>query len=243
MPYTVQFVGLVCFLRNNGGRKALLPDGRNPGDDIEPHDAAINVAPEAIEDAQGWPAPDASQPGVFRLDPCSISIEGAEDAGSLDTSNHDGRLPELRGIDPSFTIDLATAQTIARLDIRQGTLRAFRIPGGTAVISQLDVPHDGSIGITVTPADGGSQRTIRLRPGTEIAITNMGRRGSRNSSIEEENGHFRIYEKLSARPVSLSGPVTVPVSLSPSPSRHRFFGGIGPIDLSTSCSNTGCCTP
>ncbi len=240
MPYTVQFVGLVCFLRDNGGRKVLLPDGRTPGDAIEPHDASIVVAPEAVDDARGWPE-EAARRGEFALDPCSISIDGADAAGVLDTSGHDDRLPELRRIDPAFVIDLATAQTIARLDIRQGTLRAYRIPGGTAVMSQLDVPHDGPIEISVTPANGGQQRMIRLRAGTEIALTNTGRSGY--TTIDEENGHFRIYEKLSARPVQLTQPVTVLGEVPPSPSRHPFFARIGPIGLSTSCSNTGCCRP
>src|SRR5258706_5355707 len=176
MPYTVQFVGLVCFLRDNGGRIVLLPDGTSPDNGVEPHDAAINVAPEAVEDPRGWLDAEPVQRGVFQLDPCSISIEAAGISGTFDTSNHDGRLPELRRIDPSFMIDLATAQTIARLDLRQGTLQAYRIPGGTAVMSQLDVPHDGTIDIFVTPAEG-SARTIRLRPGTEIAITNTARGG------------------------------------------------------------------
>jgi hypothetical protein len=239
MPYTVQFVGLVCFLRDNDGRKVLLPDGRNPGDGVEPHDASIVVAPEAVEDVQGWPE-EAAARGEFALDPCSISIDGADAPGVLDTSGHDGRLPELRQIDPAFAINLATAKTIARLDIRQGALSAYRIPGGTAVISQLDVPRDGSIAISVTPANGGQQRMIRLRPGTEIALTNTGRSGY--TTIEEENGHFQIYEKLSVGPVHLTQPVAVLGEVPPSPSRHPFFARIGAIGLSTSCSNTGCCS-
>lgn len=241
MPYTVQFVGLVCFLRDKGGRKVLLPDGRDPGDGIEPHDALIRVAPDAIEVAQGWPDSEAAAHGVFRLDPCSISLEGTEVTGALDTTSHDGRLPELRRVAPSFAIDLATAETIARLDIRQGTLRAYQIPGGTAVMSQLDVPHDGSITISVVPTDGGSRRMIRLRGATEIAITNTGRSGY--MSQQEEDGHFRIYEKLSMRPVRLTTPPPVNSSLPRSPSRHVFFKAIGPHGLSTSCSNTGCCSP
>ena len=238
MSYTVQFVGLVCFLRDNGGRKVLLPDGRNPGEEVEPHDASIVVAPEAVEDAPGWPE-EAAKRGEFVLDPCSISIDEADARGVLDTSSHDGRLPELRRIDPAFTIDLATAQTIARLDIRRGALRAYRIPGGTAVISQLDVPHDGPIVISITPSKGGQQRLIRLRPGTEIALTNTGRSGY--TTTAEENGHFQIYEKLSARPVRLTQPVAAFGEVPPSPSRHPFFARIGAIGLSTSCSNTGCC--
>lgn len=242
MPYRVQFVGLVCFLRERGSRNVLLPDGREPGDGIEPHDASISVDPRAIEDAQGWNAASVSSGDFVLDDPCSIVIDNAHVAGTLDTSAHDNRLPDLRGIDPAFAVDPATAQTIARLEIRQGTLGVYRIPGGTALISQLDVQHDGPIAITVTPAGGGPGRTIRLKPGTEIAITNTGRGGYKRLQTDDESSHFRIYRKLTMRTVDLTEPPTILGEAPPSPSTHRFFKRIGAIGLSTSCSNTGCCS-
>lgn len=235
MPYKVQFVGLVCFLRERGGRRALLPDGRNPGDGIDPHYASIVVAPNAVDDAAGWNG-DASN-GTFRLPPCAISIEGADVAGALEAGEH--RLPELRAIDPNFEIDPETADTIAQLQLRQGTLKSFRVPGGDALISQLDVPHDGSIQIAVTPKDGSPQRTIRLAAGTEIAITNVA--GDDIYTAEAEpHGHFRIYERLSVRPVSLTTPTSTPAA-PPSQSQHVLFMRQTPIGLSHECSNTGCC--
>lgn len=240
MPYKVQFVGLVCFVRDHGGRTAFLPDGRIPPAGVEPHYGSIVVAPDSVTGAQGWPDQEGTSRGVYSFDPSSISIEGADVAGSLDTSGHDGLLPELRRINPDFTIDPSVAQTIGRLAIRQGTLRAYRIPGGTSVISELEVSHDGNTQITVTPDDGSAVRTIRLQPGTEIAITNMARGGY--DRIVEENGHFQIYGKLSARrPIQLDEPLTV-ANVAPSPSQHVLFARKVPIGLSVSCSNTGCCS-
>lgn len=235
MSYTIQFVGLVCFLRDNGSRKVLLPDGRDPGDGIDPHIASIVVASDAIIGDPEWPV---TEPGTFTLDrSCRVTISGTSSPGTLDTSAHDGRLPELRRIDQSFAINPETAQTIAQLDIRQGTLRAFRIPGGDATMSQLDVPYEEEIVIDVH-FDDADTRSLRLRPGTEIAITNTATHGYKMRT--EENGHFRIYEKLSTQPTHLIEPSDVP-AVPPSPTRHIYFARANPIGLSTSCSNTGCC--
>src|SRR5260370_4677070 len=172
MVYSVQFVGLACFVRGQDDRFVMLPDGRNPGDGIEPHFASIVVDGAAVESAPGGEDGAALSEGVCMLLPCSIKIQAAGDSGTLDTSAHDGRLPELRRIDPNFIIDRDRAETIATIDIRQGTLTAYQIPGGTALISQLDVQHDGSITIDVVPRDGSPSRSIQLAAGTEIAIAN-----------------------------------------------------------------------
>jgi hypothetical protein len=240
MHYSIQFVGLACFHRDPGTpeeRCVLLPDGRDPGDGIEPHFASIVVASDAVEEAAGWTGEEVSS-GVFGLPPCSIVFEGADTPGLLDSKNHDGLLPQLRRMDPNFTIDRTRAQTIATVRIRRGTLTAYGVPGGTAVISQLDVPHDGNITVTITPRDGSSARSIRLKPGTEIVLKNTARD---YRSVREPNAHFRIYERLSASPgVRLNEPET-PASVPRSPSRHTFFMQKEPAGLAMSCSNTGCC--
>lgn len=239
MPYSIQFVGLACFLRGSGERHVLFPDGRTPGDGIQPHFPSIVVDSGAVQSAVGWDDQEAVTRGEFRLSPCSLSIAGASDGGTLDTSHHDGRLPELRRIDPNFAIDRDRAETIATLDIRQGTLTAYQIPGGKAIISQLDVPHDGSIVINVVPRDGSAARAIVLQPGTEIAVANT---ALDYDDDAEENGHFRIYERLSMNPVTLCQPPMV-ADVPPSPSRHALFLRRLPAGLTSSCSNTGCCSP
>jgi hypothetical protein len=238
MPYSVQFVGLVCFYRERGARQALLPDGREPGEGIEPHFGSIHVAPEDLIAAEGWNGSADLSRAMFTLPPCTVSIEGADTAGTLDASAHDGALPQLRQLDPNFEIDPENAETIARVVLCNGVLRAYRVPGGTAAISQLDVPHDGEIKITVTPRDGSAVRTLQLRPGTEIAIANMAQSGYLTDAPHDN--HFRIYEKLSVRPVSLQEPTSVP-EIPPSESRHALFTRRGPIGLATNCTNTGCC--
>lgn len=239
MTYKVQFVGLVCFMRENGGRFALLPDGRHPPAGVDPHFASIIVDADAVEEAIGWENDAEALNGRFALPACSLTIEGADVAGMLDTSAHDGPLPQLKRIDPNFEIDPASAKTIARLHIRQGTLTAYAIPGGAAVMTQLEVTFDGSIHVTVTPDEVSSpQRSLCFAPGTEIALANMAAGGY--ADLDQQNNHFKIYEVLSAQPVSLTEPGALG-ALDESPSEHVLFTRATPIGLSTGCSNTGCC--
>ena len=71
MSYKVQFLGLVCFYRDDEGRLAMLPDGREPGAGIDPHYASIDVDPTAILDAPSWDV-QSRESGMFQLPPCAI---------------------------------------------------------------------------------------------------------------------------------------------------------------------------
>jgi hypothetical protein len=245
MSYKVYFLGLVCFYRVRGGRLALLPDGTTPPAGVDPHYPSIIVAPEAIEDAQGWGsnASTDTERGIFFLPHCTISMDGMEGTGELDVSQHEGALPQLRQINSNFEIDPERAQTSARLTLRQGTLTAHAIPGGEALISQLVIPHESSFTITVTPTDGSSPRTLRLQGGTEVIVANMGKQGvyPRAGRVEDpEHSHFRIYEKLSVNPVTLTKPSAVAALPKPD-SRHWYFLAQRGINLDIECTNTGCC--
>ncbi len=240
MPYKVQFAGLVCFYRESGARLALLPDGRNPGAGIDPHYGSIVIHEDWIEDVSGWSSSELEEPGVFPLDSYDVTFEGAGVTGTLDVSAHEGMLPQLRQIDPNFVIDPDAAATVARIPIRHGKLTAYRIPQGQAVVSELEVPHDGSITITATPRNGAPARTIRARAGAEIAIGNMAHRVYRNGETEHAP-HFKIYEVLSSQPVSLTELPAVSAQLTELQSQNPMFTGTGPIGLYVECSNTGCC--
>lgn len=240
MPYKVQFVGLVCFYRQNGSRLALLPDGRHP-DGIDPHYASIVIHEDWVDADDGWENVQR-EGGVYPLeDPCEVIFEGADAAGTLDVSAHEGKLPQLAQLARNFEIDPATARTIARVPIRQGQLTAHLIPQGSAVVSQLLVPHDASITITVKFNDG-PVRTIRARPDAEIAMTNMSR-GTFRDGEREGAPHFKIYEALSKNnDVSLTTPTAVNPQLTELQSNNPLFTSVrGPIGLYIECSNSGCC--
>lgn len=245
MSYKVQFVGLVCFYRERGGRQVLLPDGRNPGPGTDPHYPKILIDPKALLASSGWQSDEDTAEGIYEIPPAWVSFEGTEEPGALDLSKHDGLLPQLRQFAPQFEIDPDAAQSVARLRIRRGQLSAHVVPGGSAVMSQLIVPHDGPITVTVRPTDGSETRTLRLFPGTEIVLGNMaaGRFYDPNQSA---HGHFKIYEKLSVRPVVLNDPDEKAMAertktLPELDSGHWLFDGANRQNLSVSCSNTGCC--
>ena len=240
MPYKVQFAGLVCFYRQSGARLALLPDGRNPGAGIDPHYGSIVVHEDSIEHFEGWDASQIEEPGVFLLEPSDVIFEGADVSGPLDLNDHEGHLPQLRQSNPNFQIDPDTAQTIARIQIRQGKLSAYYLPHGSAIVSQLEVPHDGSITITVKPRSGAPDRTIRARAGAEIAVANMAK-GVYRGGETEHAPHFKIYEVLSTPPVSIDEVLMPPQQLTELRSQNPLFTGRGPIGLYIECSNTGCC--
>src|SRR5262249_3600205 len=110
------------------------------------------------------------------------------------------------------------------------------------------VPHDGPIKITVTPNDRRSpQRTILLRPGTEVAVTNMAE-DYPHIDAERERSHFQIYEQLSSprvsfdRHLSLATPPAAQEKAPASPSTHAMFRRPKPASLTVNCSNTGCCS-
>jgi hypothetical protein len=240
MPYKVQFAGLVCFYRESGARLALLPDGRNPGPGIDPHYGSLVIHEDWIEETSGWNSSELVEGGVFPLESCDVTLEGADVSGTVNVSEHEGKLPQLKQIDPNFVIDPDAAPTVARVPIRRGTLTAYRIPQGQAVVSQLEVPHEGSITITVTPRNGSGIRTIRAKAGAEIAIANMANGVYRDGETEHAS-HFKIYEVLSSQPVTLNSVSAPAEQLMPLQSVNPLFTGRGPIGLYFDCSNTGCC--
>lgn len=245
MPYRVQFVGLMCFARENGTRVVLLPDART---DAPPHEPRIVVDPEmVIKEKSTWPVETLSRVaralGEFKLPSCTVSMSGAEDPGPFITTNHEPRLNGLKAIQPAFDLDPASPNAVVSMTIRQGILEAFRYPRSPAddpfasVISQLELEHEGEITITVTPKDGADPLTIVLQPGTEVALAN-------DTMADESAGdHFKLYEKLDKNvppaPLGDTRPNPEGVFIPVSRSRHRIFAGAVEDDLR--CPNTGCC--
>jgi len=243
MSYKVHFVGLVCFFKEQGARLALLPDGTTPPAGIDPHYPSILVPPEAVQGSAGWDAVSNPHPGIYYPPSSTIVIEEMDVAGNLDVSQHDTALPHLREIEPSFAIDPETAQTSARLPIRQGTLTVHSIPGGDALITEAVVPHEADFTVTVTPTDGSAVRTIRLSAGSEVIIGNMAKGGVYKRAVpstDPQFSHFRIYEKLCTNDVMLPNPSNVR-SFAPPDTNHWFFVDQREISLDTACTNTGCC--
>ena len=174
-----------------------------------------------------------------------MEIDGAgQEPVSLNVDEHN--LPLLSDANAQFAIDPATTNAVVRLPLRRGTLRVFRDPRNSqddaAIISQLEVQHEGDVMITVRRRGSGrvpnAVRRIVLRAGAEIVISNVSR------ARENTQRHFRLYERLADRPdVSLErlGGLLSPAGLNPLPPTHRLFRAANSAGSGVDCGNTGCC--
>lgn len=279
MPYKVQFVGLICFVKHEKIIRALMPDGTNPDQGIPKHIPFICIAnPDIDEGGTTWPASQRISLGdiltVFWWTTRSqINVEGADKAGTLKTYDQDSRLPRLSLYPNHVKIDPNTAPAIADIPIRQGKLEAFRLPkspddGKGPLISQLDIPHDQAITITVTPNDQSASYTLKLFPATEIAFVHVSQEDVQNVLSEEirrvmrasfepaasasgsstartstlvNDNHFELYGTLAVPKVDLGSPGPTPLGFPDSKSTHVLFQS-GPIGTTPRCSNTGCCS-
>jgi hypothetical protein len=187
MAYKVDFVGLVCFFAQGDRRTALAPDGRDPGPGVAPHRARLIIESAQFMSATDWPSTDDGEIMTFAIDaPVVLSISGADGAG-VNAAQHDELTPRLSS-DRSLQVDLANAETIFRLTIGAGTLRAFQLELG--VISQWEVTdHQGEVTITA------GARSLTVREGTEIVLANLSDDPTGGSATEEA-AHFQIYKKL-----------------------------------------------
>jgi hypothetical protein len=249
--FKVLFVGLVCFLTDRtGSRPVLLPDGRDPGGEVEPHFPYIVVNPDAVIDRDGWETDDAEvsgfmQRGFFRLPQCTLNISGVDGKGPFDHAQHDGGVPSLIGADPRAQIS-RSPKAVVKLTISSGKLEAFRRPvqddvdlqnDDVAVVSRLTVDYEDDIVIGVDGA--GGRRMLRLKPGTELAIANI----ALPPDTERHGSHFQIYAKLLTRSSLREQAQRVSRTVSPLPSDHFIFtsGRFGVNDGTARCGNQGCC--
>ncbi|HYK02846.1 MAG TPA: hypothetical protein VE974_13890 [Thermoanaerobaculia bacterium] len=273
--YKVQIVGLAYFLPEPGQRHVLFPDGRNVPN-VVPHLATIAVAADDLAGnvpLTGWSDDQIMRTPVnaffsgtgadrellqFVLDGDSIEIEGAsveETDEPLDTRAHDNQLqPLTRGASGArVSISAANANTVADVQIRRGSLHAFRYPGsnndGTgAIISELRVPYDrDTVTITVRPkqdektvssSSEDNVRTITVKNGSEIALVNASRPDQ--SDLEDETDHFGIYGQLAPGRLSVGTPRATPIPFPRSRSEHLLFLTPGAIGSSVKCNNTCC---
>jgi len=253
--YELMFVGLVCFLNQDNGaskaRLALLPDGTNPGLNVQKHFPYIVVNPGAVVQKSGWDTNDANltalmNHGAFRLPKCTLQISGTENGANLDPMQHDLHVPKLIAADPTVKIDPNTPNAIAKLRISSGKLEALRRPNSNvtdtdvAVISRLTVSHTGDIVVTATPTEGGQQRTLRLKAGTPIALANV--------AFPSTNGtapHFPIYGRITKSGTIANNPQKIPANTLPQAAGTQtiFQLGIQINDGTAACGNQGCCRP
>lgn len=250
MAYKITLIGLVCLFKEpGGGRQMLLPDGRNPQEGIDPHFAKLIVPAAQVRNGEGWHKGVSLLNGQLLFEFQAKSTITFEDADVDDVTNVDfiadeRGLPQLDAFAPdhNFPIDPATADTILQFRIRRGRLTTYRFPGSkddsqdVALISQVEVPHYGTITMNVDAEDG--PKMLKVEPDTEIIIANVSS-ASLDISAKSES-HFRIYEKLVAdAAIHLNSPQGTELGIPKLVSDHPFFTKPNIIGLGAECSNGG----
>lgn len=262
MSFKIDFLGLIYFYHQKGGRLLLLPDGTAGADDIPPHYASLFLEKTKVTDDRTWhplPSDALDRYGVNEYSiryRSMLTITGADTAidggclsfgagGGIDSS-HDSKVPHLKDCASDMHIDPQKAKTIAQMPIRQGTLEAFLFEN--AIVSRLTViNHSGPITITATDASG--TKTIVVRDETEIVLSNTsdfaGSHGQRLRRPEEDDDdhHFQLYSQLAddGQPHALKEPTDSPnLPKFPSSQAYIVFLREGPQVPGANCSNSCC---
>lgn len=211
MSYTVQFLGLTCFCPWEGGKVALMPDGRFPPEGIPPHLASIAVNTADLLDVQGWDLNQVtSNDGMTELTLRPSRIEFPADGGKLSAPGLEETLGYIPDVAPSYQPGFG-GNWIAMVELAAGDLRVFRWPGSpptadAELLTSWTVPFAGdAITIRATERKGWPTRTITVRNGSSIALINMSR--------GVPGHHYPLYQELSVATVVLQElpPRTPPV--------------------------------
>lgn len=272
MGVTVDFVGLVYFGRDGeqGERRVvLIPDGRTPDNGIEPHIATINIATSDLIDADWWPEGletrstaargrrSRSKRGVVQAadfnaqqtplltfeikDSSNLEISGVDGKG-VDATQHDNHLPPLAR--QGLIVNRERAETIARMTIGSGTLKAMKLPfvdqNGQqrgAVVTRLVTNGRGGP-VTITAGANGAKKTIRVREGAEIVIANIS--PDMTGGTTQETAHFQIYKKLDPDHVGLLSDPVIDPALEVLVSNNPFLAPQLGNFPEEKCSNTCC---
>lgn len=269
MAYKIDFIGLIDFFNMATQEPLLLmPDGREPGRNIDRHFAGVWVHQDQVaEDTEWWPLPEQDPQlegnGVVEyriMEPARIRISGQEE-GVIDASGFTEKVPILRDRAPAIKIDPEKAATIAQVPIRRGTLTAQEVQ--RAIIGELNVPdHQGQIRITATPLrnrtfeDGTTEMVLVLNelPTEDLAggrdrffIANFSNKDVRKDDPDAD--HFQIYRQLDSG--GSVDHVDTPTEdeilalgadrfFSNHPFGRHLSNGLGVVNGSQ-CSVTGCC--
>jgi len=240
MPYTIHFIGLVCFIpRAENEYFVALPNGLNVkslcnGEYIHKHQPFLIIPGKDIEHSD-LTGPIVDSCLVYDLtDFKGMIFEAANASGSvLDVVNHQ-KIPSWLDLDPGFVIDpFYPKNVIVSTTIRRGVLSLRRIPRADSFMSELLVPT-GAGPITVKVDD----KVIKLKNNAEVVVANVAPEWIDNHDYPDDDQHFFIYHVL--------GTVTGPKpkcdqpkpdsSVPESTSQHPF---IDPDrGLRVSCANT-----
>jgi len=270
MPYTIHFMGLACFVKQDDGNYLVaMPDGRNaksPGTNtpIEPHSPVLVIQASDILNTSEWPGVRfTNNLAFFDIADCALNFQHANAPGPMDATQFAQTMYSWPDIDQTFTIGNTgdPSNVIASAAIRKGTLRAYRIPGGQALIGQVDVPipqTSDSFQMTATPlyqsnaacaGDHSSSSApsvphqVTLKNDAEIVVANISSKFLEQIEMTlietDDSNHFFIYYVLdtSNEAPNKKLPAAKPEVLE-STSRHPFITHKKQRGMNVACSPT-----
>ena len=236
MPYTIQFNGLACFIKQDDESYLVaLPDGRNAKHPVTQkplprHDPFVVAIAQDIT-TNNWPATLKEGLAFLPIDPGStLTFQYANVAGPLDATQYEPLAYKWSVLDPDFNTDKTDPpNTIARMVIMQGILRLYRIPKGDSLIAQVDVPVDPKQQyFKVTLKLGNITRTAIFPNDSEVVVTNTS--GGTGSADD-----FFIYYQLNTGGKKPSGKTPeIRPQAKLSNTRHPYL--LRDRDLHVSCS-------
>jgi len=205
--FKIYFLGLFNFFARSSGRLVLVPDGRTPDGNIAPHYASFYLETDKTDASGWWPMKPQSQElkdigvGEFPInEPCTITISGVGDnsgcwpiRAKCDVKQHEKYVFKLPKIDPAIRIVPEKADTIAQIPIRRGTLEIFLFIQ-QSMVTQLSMPkYEGSITITAETDRGQIVKTLVIKAGTDIVLSNTSDPFADHTG---EDSHFKLYGLL-----------------------------------------------
>lgn len=258
----VYMTGLIYF---NGCeeavKRAYAPDGRNYPP-LPPHQASLFIAASQIEESatQWWPAPDFRKthtvegaPGdtVIELrlpDPANIWFPdtGNVPATCMDLETKLAKLKKKKHdeSEEDFDVDPATAQAIAEVTLRGGSIQPFRVDKNGVV--EWTITNHGTLAITAVLKNGSGERTITLKPpapgaAAEVVFANVHDLFLNDRKDDLAGSHVGLFLQLNP---TLAG-VTV-ISKEPTGRVDRLTTGNAMINymdrIKWTCGVTpGCC--
>jgi hypothetical protein len=262
--YTIDFLGLIYFYNlGDEGRLVMLPDGRVPPPNVQPHSASFFIEESNIVAEPNWwqANPNQKLKSIHVVEfpipePSQITISGMEPAAGNAgcwpfKPKFDGtgltKLNNLNKIDPELDITPEYARTIAQMPIRRGKLESFLFGGGdeedspdAAAVARLTVNgHSGPVTITARTTKG-MEKTFTVKNGTEIILSNT----SDLFAPHEGKSHFRLYGRLdkNGKDDKLDPPPDAPSGLRELDSTHPYLLALdGVANLGEPGCSVTCC--
>ncbi len=241
--FTVHMVGLMYFHGCTlDVKQALVPNGIRPQTRMPPHYASLFVSADDCEADDWWPDQKTEHPLTvvndqgdeikvrvveFRIpEPAQVLFPDEGDP-QAEFMNLEETLPKLETIERRYEVDLEHADTICRVPIRRGALKAYGF-NRAAIVQWRVQGHSGPITIAavtdqVTKSVTLTQKTERL--GTEIVFSNTSNLISPSDDLDADRDHFQLYSVLGreAWSANLIPPTAPPKGLTPLPFDHAYL--------------------